>query len=462
MESALMESVISQRSMNPSEAQVWKIALIQGMAVAGLLYFGLFKGYGVLIAGLFGILLIAIPIFFQPKIGLILAIALNITSASAFFLGGVYMGAIALTIGAWALRSLAVGPAFTRAPQNRIILVLTAIVFCSLIAASDLGRSYQSLDMYIKVVVFYFILINLIDTPRMLKVILWVITISAFFTALYGLIQFISAPPIVGILNRISSTRGDANNLALTLVSAIPLSIALFKIERNIILKVLLGFSSAIILFTVPLTFSRGGLLALAIILFLLVSRIQKKRYVLLILLLFVGLSVLILPAAVWERASTTSFSSMDASIQMRTQLLSGGLAMFLDHPIFGVGIGNFIVHSYHYSGVLPPSYAHNMFLHVTAELGIFGLFFFTALLWITWRMLRRVQRTSSRETQPFFFFISHGIEISLIGFCVAAFFLSQQFNKMLWILIALSVCVQRLYEMSKDLKEPVDETDRT
>lgn len=457
-----MESVLSQSPIKSSEDPVWKIVLIQGATAAGLLYICLFKGYGVLVAGFFGILLIAIPIFFQPKIGLILAVALNITSASAFFLGGVYMGAIALTIGAWVLRSIVVGQAFARAPQNRLILALTAIIFFSLIRASDLGRSYQSLDMYIKVVVFYFVLINLIDTSQMLKVILWVITISAFFIALYGLIQFVSAPPVVGVLNRIASTKGDANNLALTLVSAIPFSIALFKIEKNIISKAILGLSTAIILFTVPLTFSRGGLLALIVVLFLLVSRIQKKRYAIFILLLFVGLSVLILPTAVWERASMTSLSSMDASIQMRTRLLRGGLAMFLDHPIFGVGIGNFIVHSYHYSGVLPPSYAHNMFLHVAAELGILGLFFFAALLWITWRMLRQVQKATSGETQPFLFFASQGIEISLIGFCVATFFLSQQFNKMLWILIALSVCVKRLYEMSRDSGAPADITNRT
>jgi O-antigen ligase len=136
----------------------------------------------------------------------------------------------------------------------------------------------------------------------------------------------------------------------------------------------------------------------------------------------------------------------VDASIRMRTQLLIGGSKMFLDHPILGVGVGNFIVHSVHYSGVLPPSYAHNMFLHVAAETGVLGIFFFVALLWMTWRMLRRIQAAASQTGNLFYSHISQSLEISLIGFCVAAFFLSQHFNKMLWILIALTGSFYNIY----------------
>jgi O-antigen ligase len=251
----------------------------------------------------------------------------------------------------------------------------------------------------------------------------------------------------VGVLNRIASTRGDPNNFALTLVAVIPIAVALIKTEKRTTIKVILALTTGIVFSAVALTLSRGGYLALLVVLLIMVLRSRKKALALLIFLVVLGFSLSLLPAEVWERAGTAIMSSgTDPSIRMRTQLLRGGIEMFMDHSLFGVGIGNFLTHSFHYSGVLPPSHAHNMFLHIAAETGIFGFLLFMALLWTTWRVLRRTQKAALRRKDAYFFQVSQGLETSLIGFCVAAFFLSQHFNKMLWILIALATSIGRMY----------------
>jgi putative inorganic carbon (HCO3(-)) transporter len=444
--------LISEKKTSPiQEIALWKIVLLQGLATLFFSYLCLVKGYGILVLAFLAMLLVGLPILFKPKIGLLLGIALNVTSASAFFLGGFYLVVIALTIVAWIYKLLRTEPAFTYAPQNLLIYAFTAIIVLSLISARSLDLGFQSLEIYLKVVLFYFLLVNIADTPQAFRAILWVMVLSALSISLYGLYQFLSAPPVIGVLNRIASTREDPNNFALTLVAVIPLTVALAVSERRFFLKIFAALSGIIIFFTVPLTLSRGGFLALITILILLFARIKKRKLALLVLLLIIGISLLILPPTVWERAGTVGFSSMEASARMRMQLLKGGIAMFADHPLFGVGIGNFIVHSFSYSGLVPPQYAHNMFLHVAAETGILGLLFFVAILYRSWRILRGVQKSFFHDRSSFPFQVSRALEISLLSFCVAAFFLSQHFNKMLWMIIGLTACVYQLHRKTRD-----------
>jgi len=446
-----MDTVMEKKESFDSQISLWKIVLLQGLATIFLSYLCLVKGYGMIMLAFLGLAAVGLPILFQPKVGLLLGIALNVTSASAMFLGGFYMIVVVLTIAAWIFKLLTTEPVFVYAPQNRFVYALTAIIVLSLISAENLELGFQSLEVYLKVILFYFLLVNIAGTPQVVRAILWVMVLSALSISLYGLYQFLSAPPVIGVLNRITSTREDPNNLALTLVAIIPLCIALVATERSIFLKVLAALSGVIVFFTVPLTLSRGGFLALITILILLVAKIRKKKLAVLVFLLVVGLALIILPPTVWERAGTVGLSSMEASARMRMQLLKGGLGMFSDHPFLGVGIGNFIVHSFRYSGLVPPQYAHNMFLHVAAETGILGLFFFIALLYLSWRILRRVQKSSLYDRESFCFQVSQGLEISLLSFCVAAFFLSQHFNKMLWMIIGLTACIYQLHQMAQN-----------
>jgi O-antigen ligase len=53
------------------------------------------------------------------------------------------------------------------------------------------------------------------------------------------------------------------------------------------------------------------------------------------------------------------------------------GIRMFMDHPFFGVGIGNYQdVYTQYHVGifVLPLGHAHNYYINIAAEAGIFGL----------------------------------------------------------------------------------------
>lgn len=85
--------------------------------------------------------------------------------------------------------------------------------------------------------------------------------------------------------------------------------------------------------------------------------------------------------------------SPVASSLQFRLESSVGGLLLFLEHPWWGVGLGQA---RHHYVPLLPswaislfhPNAIHNAFLEVASELGIIG---FVAFLAIWWHALRGV-----------------------------------------------------------------------
>ena len=81
-----------------------------------------------------------------------------------------------------------------------------------------------------------------------------------------------------------------------------------------------------------------------------------------------------------------------------RTQTIERAWQMFQDHPVFGIGLGNFREVSrqiYQDAFFRPP---HNSFLWAWAEGGIFTLLGYFVLFYLTWRDLAVVVRFAGRD----------------------------------------------------------------
>ena len=109
----------------------------------------------------------------------------------------------------------------------------------------------------------------------------------------------------------------------------------------------------------------------------------------------------------------------------MRVYLWSSTLEMVKDHPILGVGVGNFkVVYPLYRSGkdkeVTPKgvkySKAHNDFLQIWAEMGTLGLVCFLGILFSLVRAIRRTRGSPCGH-------ISLGLQAGIIALLVQAFF---------------------------------------
>jgi O-antigen ligase len=122
--------------------------------------------------------------------------------------------------------------------------------------------------------------------------------------------------------------------------------------------------------------------------------------------------------AAYYLPQRSSQSSSLDA-LRIRWELAKASVRMTVSHPVFGVGVGQF----YHLSGefsspellrLFPPARnenAHNNFLQILAELGIFG---FAAFLWLLLVAATHVRAgLSARAADP----LRWGIAVGLGAF---------------------------------------------
>jgi hypothetical protein len=179
----------------------------------------------------------------------------------------------------------------------------------------------------------------------------------------------------------------DPNDLALVLITAIPLCMYWFadpkrKAQRPLWVAFILLFG-----FALMLTHSRGGLLAL-------ITGMMAFLYVRYGVMRTLALGMLMLPMVLIVFAGRmTSVSAEEGTGQTRIQLWSDGLMFFKDAPLFGIGMEGY--HS------LSTHVAHNSYIHCYAELGIFGGTLFVGAFYFAMHGLYRLHRKPINQLEP-------------------------------------------------------------
>jgi O-antigen ligase len=132
-----------------------------------------------------------------------------------------------------------------------------------------------------------------------------------------------------------------------------------------------------------------------------------------------------------------------------RSDLWRIGWRVVQDAPILGVGAGNFPIVSVHY--VLRPGtitrsdlivdeqkVAHNIYLEIPAELGIVGLLLFLSITGFALLSGVRASRLFAEAGDRDMELLALSIVLGAVGMLTANVFISQQFNKPLWLLLSI------------------------
>lgn len=164
----------------------------------------------------------------------------------------------------------------------------------------------------------------------------------------------------------------DPNEVALTIsAGALSLMIGFALRKRKSSAGVFFfGLAAAIVIYTVFMTQSRGGLVASMLVPGVYLVRRYGLRAM--IPAAMVALPVLMLGGRSGDAA--------DVSNQGRYDAWSSGLDMFKHNPLFGVGLRNFTEHHY--------LTAHNAFVLTLAELGFPGMVMFVSVVYLTFKSL--------------------------------------------------------------------------
>lgn len=324
------------------------------------------------------------------------------------------------------------GGLFARVPQNGLMIGLYISILMSHVVHTYFGGLVYSFNKFLVPFVLFFLLQNGINTEKKFKTALWFMVLlivilvpQCVYQAQHG--YGWAGQPItyqrhedvyrvnwIGIFN-------DPNDLALTFVIALGFLMPFVFGKVKFITRVFNLALIATLIYGIYLTNSRGGYLALLATVYYFFVRKSGKLVLGSIVGGIMAMGLLALGPTRMGAVSTT-----EASASARLDLWYGGIQLFKYNPIFGVGYGRFMEDL--------PQTAHNSFLLAASELGIVGMFFWVSLIYVSLKQLGRVQ-----NIYPEIKNYALGLQSSLIGFSVAAFFLSRTYNILPYILVAFS-----------------------
>jgi O-antigen ligase len=187
-----------------------------------------------------------------------------------------------------------------------------------------------------------------------------------------------------------------------------------------------------------------------------------RRRHLGAIAICGVGL-LLVLPKEVEERLMTVKSIAgadkggrLDSSVEKRRILLGSGLGMFNDHPLTGVGAGNFSTYYAKYAARIGMSgidygirgeheFPHNLYLEIASETGLIGLASYGAIalsillsLWNARQLLRR------RGDAPHAVLASC-VGAAIAGYLVASLFLHESHIRYFGLYVGFGIAVTRL-----------------
>ncbi|HEX6383548.1 MAG TPA: O-antigen ligase family protein, partial [Anaerolineae bacterium] len=326
-------------------------------------------------------------------------------------------------------------------PADYAVLIFTAVATLSLLFTERLDVATNEWRVVIfEPALFYLVLRGARLRPREMWVVLDAFIAGGVVVALYGLYQFgfdrASLITAEGGLMRIPSIYGSPNNLALYLGRILPLLVAMALLGnrrngwRRWVYTALLAPTGV----ATMLTFSKGalflGLPAALLFVFWRWQRANGRRtwpwLTGVSLLAVVGLLLVQQVPALAGRLSLLGETGV-----FRVNLWRATLNMFADHPLFGVGLDNFL---YAYRGryILEAAWQepnlnhpHNFVLDFATRLGFLGLLAGGWMAWVWGRTLWRAQERVSSVWLPIAVGLGGAfIDIWVHGLVDQAFFL--------------------------------------
>jgi len=336
------------------------------------------------------------------------------------------------------------------APQHLLILGFFFAILMSHVRHGYFWAFTDAFNRFGKVVLLYFLIVINVNSLKRLRTLIGVMIIGCLFLTLHGILQkhtgsgFGGQIPMwvrseqqfrvmaFGFLN-------DPNDLALMLVAFLPFVMNPIHAPGVAAPKRLLNIGFVLAICSCILyTNSRGGWLALGtmVIAYCLINFASKKTSVIMSAILIFAV-VIVAPSRMGK------VSTREGSARGRLVAWAYGNDMLKRWPVFGAGYRRYTEFSE--AGLV----AHNSFVHCYAELGLFGYFFWLALIissaWDSHQMGRF--RGKDPPEHAAIANLARTSLSALIGYMAAAFFLSRTYTLPLYVLIAIFAILRTLHD---------------
>jgi O-antigen ligase len=257
-----------------------------------------------------------------------------------------------------------------------------------------------------------------------------------------------STPRVAGPIN--------APNLWAQVLVAVS-TLVVFRIfyEKQPIVKLAAVVMLGIMLYIVLNTYSRGAYLVIAIdaVLLLFMFRKRFNPMILLAGAMIVIFTIPFLPTTYRERFTSlfivTSQNGIyqDTSLRGRSSEMLTGLAMFAEHPILGVGAGNYPTNYQRYAQLIGIEFRteardpHSLYVQLLAETGILGTITFLGIVFFLFDALNKACAAIEKSPRlaDWLPWIS-SYRFAILSYLLTSIFLHNAYIRYLWILIAMAL----------------------
>lgn len=318
-----------------------------------------------------------------------------------------------------------------------LVLGILAIAAISSLQALESGPAFSTTVRYASFAGFYVVMSQFGHDPILQRRIAWVLAITASVSAGLGLANYLNGSQQFAEL-----PYSNQNDFAFILATSLPLMFWLLGSRRALRLPVLAMIG--LVLAATLLSLSRGALVGLvAGLVFLLLTdrrRLQLALVAAALAVLAAGLVVQSNP----ERFHKALFSKQQVAqenVTTRFEAWDAASRLAADHPLLGVGPGNF---QFYYNdltgrppGTLSLTVAHNAYLDIAAELGLVAMVLFVVYLANVFSRLTVAVRDATGTAG-----YAQALRISLVIAGVCAVFLSEQYFLPFWLIGGLATAI--------------------
>ncbi len=344
-------------------------------------------------------------------------------------------------------------------PKEMILLVLLFGHLCLTIPfASWRGGSFEVVVIgFSKVVLITVSLPIVITTKVRLRRLLFVQAAAVMAMAMLAATGR-SRPVLPSeIGNRVMGTLGgvfeNPNDFAFIIALAFPLCFAFMLRTSRPLRKAFWAVGLVLMAYTVMTTYSRAGLIALVMGagVTLWEFGVKGRRHHLILLAALVGILLFLAghPANYADRVKTIFDPDLDptGSAQARRDVFSRSIETTLEHPLLGVGPGNF----QDISGTWRET--HNTYTQLSSEGGIPALLLFLIILRLAFSKVRLAQRMVPRQSE--LGLLASALRASLASFAVGVLFSSAAYHFFPYFLIGFASATYQIALLEQRHQSP-------
>ena len=362
----------------------------------------------------------------------------------AIRLGGSTFLSVTKLLGALALVSFVLRALRSQRPlvldgTQAIVLGILAVALVSMLAAAESAEAITTAARYASFALVYVVVTQFAGEETFLRRVAWIVAGGATVAAAWGLANYFAGDaPVATVPGK------DPGDFAFALATSLPLIFWLLGTQRHALVRIAVGSALAVVFAGIVLSLVRGALVGIAAgLLFFVVTDRRRVRVLLAGGALALAAAVLVIRSdpARFESALEQKQHVAEYNVTTRLDLWGAAASLLADNPALGVGPGNFR-YEYQEAAALPQgpqslNVAHNAYLDVGAEIGLFGMLLF--LLYLGVVFLRSTAEVRARFGPPGY---AQALRVSLVIAAASAMFLSEQYYLPFWLLGGLVTAI--------------------